>query len=120
MNSVILSLWMLGVAFTAVDGDTVTLGRERIRIANIDTPEIHHAQCDAEKRLGMVAKRRMAELLASGEVVVRRGDPATGRAKDRYGRTLATIAVAGQDVGDLMIAEGVARPWTGKRHPWCG
>lgn len=120
MTNMILSLWMVGAVFAAVDGDTVTFGRERIRIANIDTPEIRHAQCDAEKRLGIVAKRRMAELLASGEVVVRRGDPATGRAKDLHGRTLATIFVEGQDVGDIMIAEGVARPWTGKRQPWCG
>ncbi|PAP96113.1 thermonuclease family protein [Mesorhizobium wenxiniae] len=39
--------------------------------------------------------------------------------KDRYGRTLATIEVDGRDVGDILIGEGLARPWTGKRRPWC-
>ncbi len=39
--------------------------------------------------------------------------------KDRYGRTLATVSVDGQDVGEILIAEGLARPWTGHRQPWC-
>lgn len=119
MIDAILSLFMLGAVFAAVDGDTVTHEGERIRIANIDAPEIHHAQCDAEKRLGLVAKRRIAELLASGEAIVHRGDPETGRKKDRYGRILATIEVGGRDVGKIMIAEGLARPWAGRRQPWC-
>ncbi|RWP18803.1 thermonuclease family protein [Mesorhizobium sp.] len=70
-----------------------------------------------EKSNPHVVKRRMAELLASGPVTVRSGDPDSGRLKDRYGRTLATIEVNG-NVGKIMIAEGLARPWTGKRRPW--
>lgn len=103
----------------AIDGDTIVVAGAHIRIANIDTPEIRHAQCDAELRLGLVAKRRMEELLGEGEVVVHPGDPLDGRLKDRYGRTLATVSVDGRDVGEIMIAEGIARPWTGKRQPWC-
>lgn len=117
--SVLLALVTAGPP-KAVDGDTVSFGSERVRIANIDTPEIHHAQCDAERRLGLLAKKRMAELLASGQIVLHRGDPGTGRMKDRHGRTLATIDVAGRDIGEIMISEGLARPWTGKRQPWCG
>lgn len=52
-------------------------------------------------------------------MTVRPGDPDSGRVKDRYGRTLATIEVNGRDVGKIMIAEGLARPWTGKRRSWC-
>ncbi|HEV2501500.1 MAG TPA: thermonuclease family protein [Mesorhizobium sp.] len=107
------------VAFTAVDGDTVVIDGERIRIANIDTPEIHHAQCDAEQRLGLVAKRRLTELLASGKVEVLRGDPDSGRLKDRYGRTLAILSVDGKDVGGILVEEGLAREWTGRRASWC-
>ncbi|WP_292537006.1 thermonuclease family protein [Mesorhizobium sp.] len=102
-----------------LDGDTIVLDGARIRIANIDAPEIHNFHCDAERRLGLVAKRRMTELLASGPVTVHPGDPDSGRIKDRYGRTLATIEVDGHDVGDILIAEGLARPWTGKRRSWC-
>lgn len=106
-------------ARAVVDGDTVSIAGERIRIANIDAPELHQAKCDAEHRLAVVAKARMIALLASGEVVVHPGDPKDGRLKDRHGRTLATITVDGKDVGEIMIAEGLARPWEGKRRPWC-
>lgn len=103
----------------ALDGDTVILDRHHIRIANIDAPEIHQYKCDAELRLGLIAKKRMAELLEGGPIVVHEGDPASGRLVDRYGRMLATIEVDGKDVGEMMIAEGLARRWTGKRRPWC-
>ncbi|MER8427854.1 thermonuclease family protein [Mesorhizobium sp. M1403] len=102
-----------------LDGDTIVLDGTHIRVANIDAPEIHDYHCDAELRLGLVAKRRLVELLASGPVTVHPGDPKSGRLKDRYGRTLATIDVDGQDVGAILIGEGLARPWTGKRRPWC-
>ncbi len=102
-----------------VDGDTVTIAGERIRIANIDAPELHRAQCDAERRLAELAKRRLAELLADGEMIINRGDPGTGRLRDRHGRTLAVISIDGRDVGQLLVDERLARPWTGKREPWC-
>ncbi len=100
-----------------LDGDTIVIGKEHIRIANIDAPEIHHFKCDAERRLGLVAKARLSELLMGHPVVIKRGDG--NRMKDRYGRTLAVIAVDGADVGEKLIAEELARPWKGKREPWC-
>ncbi|MBW8319298.1 MAG: thermonuclease family protein [Arenimonas sp.] len=104
-------------AIRVIDGDTVVIGVETIRILNIDTPEIRHAQCDAERRLGLVAKRRLEVLLSTGEPLVRRGDK--GRMTDKYGRTLAVLSVGNRDLGDILIAEGLARRWTGKRQPWC-
>ncbi len=38
---------------------------------------------------------------------------------DRYGRTLAAIRVEGHDVGDILVSEGLARTWAGRREPWC-
>lgn len=113
-----LILALLLSIFT-IDGDTIVIDGRHVRIANIDAPEIRHYHCDAELRLGLVAKRRMAELLASGTVAMLEGDRDSGRLTDRYGRTLATIEVDGRDVGEIMIAEGLARPWVGKRQPWC-
>ena len=107
-------------AIRVIDGDTVVIDRETIRILNIDTPEIRDAKCEAERRLGLIAKRRLGELLAGGGggIHIRRGDRG-GRMTDRYGRTLAVISVRGDDVGKTMIADGLARPWKGKRQPWC-
>jgi endonuclease YncB( thermonuclease family) len=117
------TLFFLATAATAepfaLDGDTIVIGKEHIRIANIDTPEIRHAQCDAERRLGLVAKHRMEALLAEGQIEVQRGDPQDGRLKDRYGRTLATISVGGRDIGEILIEEELARPWAGRRQSWC-
>lgn len=103
----------------AVDGDTFDIGMERVRIANIDAPETKSAKCDAERRLGEVAKRRLQQLLSSPGFEIERGDPKSGRMKDRYGRTLATIYVDRADVGVILIDEELARPWRGKREPWC-
>lgn len=123
-RSILLAVFFLAacqsVDVRSIDGDTIIVGSEHIRIANIDTPEILHAQCDAEKRLGLVAKRRMGELLLSGALTISRGDPADGRMKDRYGRTLAIVLVDGVDVGETLVSEGLARRWTGRREPWCG
>lgn len=104
-----------------IDGDTVIINETHIRIANIDAPELH-GKCDAEDRLARVAKHKMQELMA-GEVTIHPGDPIDGRLTDRYGRTLATLSIVtpegNKDVGAIMITEGLARPWTGKRLPWC-
>lgn len=101
----------------AIDGDTIVVSGEHIRILNIDAPEIGHPKCDAELRLGMVAKRRMQEVIEGGQVSLERGDK--GRLKDRYGRSLARVFVDGQDAGEVLVKEGLAREWDGKRHPWC-
>lgn len=104
-----------------IDGDTVVINAEHIRIANIDAPEIH-GKCDAEIRLALVAKHRMQELMGM-DVTIHPGDPLDGRTIDHYGRTLATLSVVtpegNKDVGSIMITEGLARPWTGHRMPWC-
>lgn len=38
---------------------------------------------------------------------------------DRYGRILALVKVHGVDLGVALIQAGLARPWEGKRLPWC-
>ena len=110
----------LASSLTVLDGDTFILDGEHIRIANIDAPETRDAQCDAELRLGHVAKRRLQELLSAAPPVITRGDPADGRKKDRHGRTLAIITIAGRDAGEILIGEELARPWEGRKRPWCG
>jgi endonuclease YncB( thermonuclease family) len=100
-----------------IDGDTIRSDEERIRLEGIDAAEIGHAKCEAERRLGALAKHRLEQLLSSGRVDIRRNahpDP-----PDRYGRTLARVLVNGEDVACVLIKEGYARPWTGHREDWC-
>jgi micrococcal nuclease len=108
-----------GGEFFAIDGDTIERrsNGERIRVANIDTPETAgRAQCGAERLRGEQAKLRVREILRSGASVEIEWH---GRV-DTYGRTIATVLVDGRDLGEELIAENLARPWRGRREPWCG
>jgi micrococcal nuclease len=102
-----------------VDGDTIHYNGEKIRIANIDTPEIGGAKCESELRRGLDAKAALKALLDGESLEVRRGDPKTGRTIDKYGRTLALVSIRGRDVGTILIQQRHARPWVGRRMPWC-
>ena len=95
-----------------VDGDTVWIEGEKIRLADIDAPEPGGA-CEAERVTAARAAGRLARLLREGGYVIER----SGR--DTYGRTLATISIGGRSVGAILVAEGLARPWSGRRERWC-
>lgn len=99
-----------------VDGDTFWLKGEKIRIADIDTPEISEPKCDSEYQLGMKATYRLRDLLNEGAFEVR---PIGKRDEDRFGRKLRVIVRHGQSLGDQLVSEGLARTWTGRREPWC-
>lgn len=60
------------------------------------------------------ARDRLAELLRQPFTLVR-----LGRDRDRYGRRLRVVVQHGRSVGDRLVAEGLARTWTGRREPWC-
>lgn len=98
------------------DGDSIRLGltnqAEAIRIFNIDAPEIE-GQCANESDLAQRSKHRLAELLQGQRVEIRR------QGMDRYGRTLASVSVNGSDAGVILVSEGLARTWRGRREPWC-
>lgn len=94
-----------------VDGDTFWSGGEKVRIADIDAPEMD-GECAFERALAIKARDRLAILLGSRFEMERQG-------KDRFGRTLAIISVSGRSVGEALISEGLARRWAGRREAWC-
>jgi len=101
-----------------IDGDTIEDRAASVtyRIVNIDTPETGaRAQCAAERALGASATQRTRALIAGADRVETRP---TGRT-DRYGRAIAFVLIDGRDLGETLIAEGLARPWRGRREPWC-
>ncbi|WP_345719702.1 thermonuclease family protein [Qipengyuania xiapuensis] len=99
-----------------VDGDTLWLNGDKIRVADIDTPEIGSPQCDYEYDLGMQATYRFRDLLNEGPFAVQGiGE----RDSDQYGRKLRVITRNGRSIGDMLVSEGLARTWTGRREPWC-
>jgi len=98
-----------------VDGDTLRIDGERVRISNMDAPEMGaHAKCWAEAALASLAKRELEAIVGEyPDITMRRVGT------DRYGRTLALVYAHGHDVGEAMVTQGYASEWVGHRWDWC-
>lgn len=107
-----------------IDGDTVSINQERIRIEGIDAPEMK-GKCRNESHLARQAQALLANLINGSELVIARTEvrQGTGYKIDRYGRTLAPLIANGHDVGAVILQRGLARKWTKKwdrrAEPWC-
>ncbi|MBP1849791.1 thermonuclease family protein [Rhizobium halophytocola] len=99
-----------------VDGDTFWYGGRKVRIADIDTPELSPPRCVREKSLGEAARNELLEALNAGPI-----DLASAGASDtdRYGRLLRKVVQNGRSIGNDLVDKGLARPWTGSRRSWC-
>lgn len=121
-------LW--GPSWRVVDGDTLEFEGEKIRLLDIDTPETggELAECATEKELGRYASDKLDSMLSRSTDfrLDRRGE-------DRYGRTLAHLALyhkpiirgerAWIDAGEYLIETRYAKPWPagkGTKPDWCG
>jgi len=102
-----------------IDGDTlddVATGI-RYRLANIDAPETgDNAKCFREGERGEEAAATAAYLVSKAQAVTVRW---TFRV-DRFGRRVAFVQVDNEDLGEILMARGLARPWRGRRVRWCG
>jgi endonuclease YncB( thermonuclease family) len=95
------------------DGDTGWERGRKWRAIDVDTPEIGHAECAAEKRLALAARDRLRELMDGGYVIEWAGR------KGGIGRDLATVRLSdGRDAGQVLIAEGLSQPWPNDSNPW--
>lgn len=97
----------------AVDGDTLSL---RIRLENVSAPEVgKRARCRAERELGERSTEAMAAWLDANAhrlvIVVSK--------LDRFGRPVARVSADGQDLGEHLMAIGLARSWETGPHDWC-
>lgn len=99
-----------------VDGDTLWHEGVKIRIADIDTPEVSHPKCHSEATLGARATSRLLQLVNAGPFEILAWE---GRDEDKYGRKLRVLVRNGHSLGDVLVSEGLARTWTGRRQPWC-
>ncbi len=99
-----------------VDGDTIRFAGIKIRVVDVDTPEIHDYKCEQELKRGLRAKSRMLELVNEGpfKIVSTGGDD-----EDRYGRKLRRLMRNGLSLGEFLIDEGLARRYAGGRRSWC-
>lgn len=98
-----------------VDGDTFWLDGEKYRPMGYDTPEPMTNICggDLERELAARASQRLLELFRETEITIE----TDGR--DHYGRILAAVRSNGEDVGDILVREGLARYWPDGCEFWC-
>ena len=100
-----------------VDGDTIWLHDVKIRIADIDAPEIYSPDCAAERALGLRATQRLTQWLNAGAFEVHPNPD--GRDEDTYGRKLRVLARGGTSAVAALEAEGLATRWGGRGREWC-
>jgi micrococcal nuclease len=87
------------------DGDTLrTTSGRRVRLVQIDAPELH-GDC-----YGKAARAALRRLAPRGARVTLVRDPALD-ASDRYGRLLRYVLVAGTNVNVALVQEGAASPY---------
>lgn len=97
------------------DGDTFRYRGEKIRVADINTPETSSPKCAAEAELGARATARFQQLLNAGPFTLEPID----RSHDPYGRALFVVTREGASLGTALVSEGLAEEWRGRRREWC-
>lgn len=116
-----------------IDGDTIRIeGESRsVRLVGFNAPETFRAECSTERDLGLRASRRLRQLVTAGgldlELVPCACPTGTeGTPRCNYGRACGTLRHRGEDVGAILVREGLAVPFvcSGTRcprtpRPWC-
>lgn len=111
-----------------IDGDTVDVRafiwpghivETRVRLADVDAPEIRRVACEAEREAGHAAKRFVeAALMPEGEpgLRVQIRNVTLG---SFAGRVVAGLSLPdGRDLGAVLLEEGLVTPYSA-RGGWC-
>jgi endonuclease YncB( thermonuclease family) len=87
-----------------VDGDTIEVAGETIRLFGIDAPELDQpCETDAGRwACGDWARDALSERLRGQQVTC------TAQERDRYGRWLAVCELDGQDLNQALVRDGAA------------
>jgi endonuclease YncB( thermonuclease family) len=89
---------------TAIDGDTLVIEGEKVRLFGIDAPELHQT-CKRDGKdwsCGAAAAEQLARLVAGQRVFC------DSMGTDRYGRTLSHCVAGPTDINRTMVAHGYA------------
>ncbi len=96
-----------------LDGDTLLVLRDgakiKIRMANIDAPEVSHAgtgdkspNSQKDQAFGMQSRQSLVEMVAKKQVRI------NSQAVDQYGRVVGVVTVDGRNVNEEQVKRGMA------------
>ncbi|MBL8587163.1 MAG: thermonuclease family protein [Methylobacteriaceae bacterium] len=89
---------------TAIDGDSLRMFGEELRLAGVDAPELDQT-CQREGRpwrCGQAARAALERETRGGNL------RCTATRRDRYGRWLVTCRAGGADVAAALVRQGAA------------
>ncbi len=99
-----------------IDGDTLDVGGERVRLHGIDAPEMRQT-CAApagDWPCGEWARDALVQMIGGAAL------SCTGVERDRYGRLVAACSAGGQDLGAAMVEAGAAVAYRRYSHAYTG
>lgn len=94
---------------SVIDGDTIEIQGQRIRLYGIDAPESRQTCRDEngrDYRCGQQATRALSNKIGGQTVSCDQRDI------DRYGRIVAVCQVGGEDLNGWLVSEGLAVAYT--------
>ena len=102
------------------DGDTcyVTVDgkKNKIRLLELDTPEISKPKCEIERELGLKARDYLNGLIAGASTI----EFKTDYAEDYYGRILSYLIIDGEDASTKIRTNNLGVLYEqGNKKDWC-
>ena len=102
------------------DGDTCYVmidgNKAKIRLLELDTPEISKPKCEAELELGLEARDYLNNLIINASSV----EINTEYEKDYFGRTLAHLIIDGEDASAKIRSNNLGVIYErGNKKDWC-
>ena len=107
-----------GKVVDVYDGDTITIAsylpynnsalyKFKIRLANIDSPEIRSKNKE-EKESAILVKNKLSEKILNQNVILE------NKQNEKYGRILADVILNNQNINDWMLEKKYAVKYDGK------
>ena len=102
------------------DGDTcyVTVDgkNNKIRLLELDTPEISKPKCDEELELGLKARDYINNLIENASSI----EFKTEYKEDYFGRILSYLIIDGEDASSLLVKNNLGKVYEkGVKIDWC-